>query len=138
VTARGDVPENALKADGTVVSPNGADSSDPEGFGNHVVIRHPDGRFSWILHMLAGSLLVKPGQHVNAGEPLGRVGFSGDALFPHVHYMATNSESYPSRGMPAYFVASLRSHELPPRTLRLDTGDIIRAQENHCPGSAMP
>jgi hypothetical protein len=30
------------------------------------------------------------------GRQLGRVGFSGDALFPHLHYNVTDGGGYPS------------------------------------------
>ncbi|MDB5432331.1 MAG: peptidase [Caulobacter sp.] len=53
--------------------------------GNGVVIVHPGGWETQYCHMRKGSVLVKPGQAVTTGQPLGMVGMSGDAEFPHVH-----------------------------------------------------
>lgn len=55
--------------------------------GNGVVIRHGGGVQTQYCHLARGSLLVKPGQVVKAGAPLGNVGMSGDAEFPHLHFI---------------------------------------------------
>jgi murein DD-endopeptidase MepM/ murein hydrolase activator NlpD len=52
--------------------------------GNGVVIDHGDGWETQYSHLLKGSTLVRPGQTVEAGTPLGRIGMSGQAEFPHV------------------------------------------------------
>jgi murein DD-endopeptidase MepM/ murein hydrolase activator NlpD len=57
-----------------------------EDLGNFVIIDHGDGESSVMPHMLAGSVAVKQGDRVRHGQQVGRVGFSGDAIFPHVHY----------------------------------------------------
>ena len=54
--------------------------------GNGVVIRHGGGVETQYCHLARNSLLVKPGQAVKAGTPLGNVGMSGDAEFPHLHF----------------------------------------------------
>jgi murein DD-endopeptidase MepM/ murein hydrolase activator NlpD len=53
--------------------------------GNGVLLVHADGWETQYCHMARGSVRVKPGQAVAAGEPLGLVGESGDAAFPHLH-----------------------------------------------------
>jgi hypothetical protein len=53
--------------------------------GNGVVIAHADGWQTQYCHLALGSLRVKSGDHVRAGQPLGRVGLSGNTEFPHVH-----------------------------------------------------
>jgi murein DD-endopeptidase MepM/ murein hydrolase activator NlpD len=53
--------------------------------GNGVVIDHDGGWQSQLCHMRAGSLRVRVGDHVGAGQPLGLVGLSGHTVFPHVH-----------------------------------------------------
>jgi hypothetical protein len=55
------------------------------GCGNAVVLDHGDGWTSVYCHMAKGSVRVKVGQAVAAGEPLGQVGVSGDTQFPHLH-----------------------------------------------------
>jgi hypothetical protein len=53
--------------------------------GNGLVIAHADGFETQYCHMAKGSLVVKAGDHVTSGQPLGRVGLSGDTEFPHLH-----------------------------------------------------
>ncbi|WP_340316724.1 M23 family metallopeptidase [Rhizorhabdus argentea] len=55
--------------------------------GNGVVIDHGSGIQTQYCHMLRSSLVVKPGQAVKVGTPLGKVGMSGDAEFPHLHFI---------------------------------------------------
>ena len=53
--------------------------------GNGVRISHPDGWFSQYCHLLKGSIAVKKGEAVAAGQRLGLVGLSGATTFPHLH-----------------------------------------------------
>jgi murein DD-endopeptidase MepM/ murein hydrolase activator NlpD len=54
--------------------------------GNAVLITHAGGWTSAYCHLRRGSVRVKPGQAVTTGEPLGLVGESGEAAFPHLHF----------------------------------------------------
>jgi hypothetical protein len=53
--------------------------------GNGVIIDHGGGWETQYCHMARGSLVVKVGQAVTAGTPLGHVGLSGATEFPHLH-----------------------------------------------------
>lgn len=53
--------------------------------GNGVVIDHGNGWETQYCHMMSGSVHVRPGQRVAAGDHLGYVGMSGKAEFPHLH-----------------------------------------------------
>lgn len=53
--------------------------------GNGVVVGHGDGWETQYCHMARGSITVRPGQAVEAGTPIGRVGLSGETEFPHLH-----------------------------------------------------
>lgn len=53
--------------------------------GNGVLLRHADGWETQYCHLRQGSVLVARGDTVEAGQPLGLVGMSGEANFPHVH-----------------------------------------------------
>lgn len=53
--------------------------------GNGLVIDHGGGWETQYCHMARGSLAVRPGDRVAAGQALGRVGLSGNTEFPHVH-----------------------------------------------------
>ncbi len=53
--------------------------------GNGVVVEHGGGWETQYCHMRKGSIAVRPGQEVAAGEKLGLVGLSGLTEFPHAH-----------------------------------------------------
>lgn len=54
------------------------------GYGNNVVIQHPDGRMTRYAHN--SKLLVHVGQHVEQGEPIALSGNTGRSTGPHVHF----------------------------------------------------
>lgn len=54
--------------------------------GNGVVVDHGDGWETQYSHLRKGSVLVRRGQTVEAGTPLGLIGMSGAAEFPHVDF----------------------------------------------------
>ena len=54
--------------------------------GNGVVVEHGNGWETQYCHMAKGSLSVKPGDTVKAGDRLGRIGLSGMTEFPHLHF----------------------------------------------------
>jgi hypothetical protein len=53
--------------------------------GNGVRIIHPGGWDTQYCHMLKGSITVKKGDAVSAGQALGLVGLSGATSYPHLH-----------------------------------------------------
>ncbi|MCR5877531.1 M23 family metallopeptidase [Phenylobacterium sp. J367] len=53
--------------------------------GNGVAIDHGGGWVTQSCHMALGSVRVRPGETVQAGQPIGHVGLSGATEFPHVH-----------------------------------------------------
>ncbi|WP_272472870.1 peptidoglycan DD-metalloendopeptidase family protein [Baekduia alba] len=57
---------------------------DPGGYGNLVVLAHRFGVTSWYAHLSA--LAVRPGACVAAGTVVGRVGATGRATGPHLHF----------------------------------------------------
>jgi murein DD-endopeptidase MepM/ murein hydrolase activator NlpD len=57
---------------------------DAGGYGNLVVIAHRLGMTSWYAHL--SSIAVRRGQCLVAGNLVGRVGASGRALGPHLHF----------------------------------------------------
>jgi murein DD-endopeptidase MepM/ murein hydrolase activator NlpD len=54
------------------------------GYGKLMVIRHPNGYKTYYGH--CSRLLVKKGAHVKQGQTIARVGRTGQATGPHVHY----------------------------------------------------
>jgi murein DD-endopeptidase MepM/ murein hydrolase activator NlpD len=57
---------------------------DSGGYGNLVVIEHPSGVRSWYSHL--SSIAVDRGDSVVAGTRIGRVGATGVATGPHLHF----------------------------------------------------
>lgn len=55
--------------------------------GNHVIVRCRD-LDVLLAHMQRGSVTVRPGATVRTGQPLGRVGNSGNTTEPHLHVHA--------------------------------------------------
>lgn len=132
-----DVEENTFDAQtGEAQVPVSMNARDPEGFGNYVELRHADGRVSWLLHMQPHSIRVHVGERVAAGDWLGKVGFSGDSLFPHLHYNVTSGEAYPSQGVPSAFGGYVRvmgSRQIAVCTGQVDSGDLLLSAEGICP-----
>ncbi|WP_210417307.1 M23 family metallopeptidase [Cellulomonas sp. Y8] len=74
--------------------------------GNHVVVARADGACVAVAHLRAGSVRVRVGQAVAAGEPIGTCGCSGNATEPHVHLQAMDGpDPARARGLPLAFEA---------------------------------
>lgn len=79
-------------ADGEVVQAEGGFDDLPAGQigkgdqANAVTIRHGDDEYTLYAHLKKGSVSVKPGDRVTAGQPIGRVGNSGASGSPHLHF----------------------------------------------------
>ncbi|HZS96922.1 MAG TPA: M23 family metallopeptidase [Terriglobales bacterium] len=54
--------------------------------GNCVIIDHGSSEYSVMMHMQPGSVTVNVGDRVATGQVIGRLGNSGDAFGPHLHY----------------------------------------------------
>jgi murein DD-endopeptidase MepM/ murein hydrolase activator NlpD len=72
--------------------------------GNQVVLRLRDGRFATYAHLKTGSVRVRRGQRVRAGQVLGRVGNSGESGGAHLHFQLTDGrDPIASDGVPYTF-----------------------------------
>lgn len=72
--------------------------------GNTVVIALGNGQFASYAHLQSGSVQVRTGDRVRRGQWLGRVGNSGDAREPHLHFQVTsNPDILASEGAPYVF-----------------------------------
>lgn len=58
-------------------------------WGNHVVILHEDGKVSLYAHQ--SQMLVKVGDIVQTGQPIGKIGSTGDSTGPHLHLEISQS-----------------------------------------------
>lgn len=54
--------------------------------GNHIVLDLGDGTYAMYAHLRQGSLRVRAGERVRAGQPLAECGNSGNSTEPHVHF----------------------------------------------------
>ncbi|MFF4453453.1 peptidoglycan DD-metalloendopeptidase family protein [Streptomyces goshikiensis] len=84
---------------GTVISAGWAGS-----YGNEVVIRHADGKYSQYGHL--SQLSVSVGQSVTPGQTIGLSGSTGNSTGPHLHFEIRTGPSYGSDIDP---IAYLRS-----------------------------
>jgi murein DD-endopeptidase MepM/ murein hydrolase activator NlpD len=72
--------------------------------GNHLVIDHGNGEYSLLAHFRRGTVTVHTGDHVKAGQLLGKCGNSGNSSEPHLHYHLQNTPKFGgSEGLPAQF-----------------------------------
>lgn len=55
-------------------------------YGNVVYVKHMNGYETVYAHMQNGSLQVRRGQRVSAGDRLGRAGSTGNSTGPHLHF----------------------------------------------------
>jgi murein DD-endopeptidase MepM/ murein hydrolase activator NlpD len=54
--------------------------------GNHVVLDLGNGTYALYAHLQHGSLTIREGDRVTAGQPLARCGNSGNSTEPHLHF----------------------------------------------------
>lgn len=73
--------------------------------GNHLVIEDRVSQmYVALVHLQAGSMLVKVGDRVSAGRPIARCGNSGNSTQPHLHLQAMDSPDLSvARGVPITF-----------------------------------
>jgi hypothetical protein len=81
--ARNDVPDNPRPGTITYMAEH-----DPimAFLGNSVIIAHGNAEYSVMMHMQRGSVTVRVGDRVTAGQVVGKLGNSGDTFGPHLHY----------------------------------------------------
>lgn len=62
---------------------------DPEGYGDYVYIRHPNGTYTLYGHL--DSINVREGQSVSQGQQIGTLGNTGGSTGPHLHFEVSNA-----------------------------------------------
>jgi hypothetical protein len=86
VAIRDDVQDISIRAPG-------APSVAGRECGNRVAVGLGGGWITDYCHLAKGSLKVKVGETVAVGQPLARVGLSGDTEFPHLHFSVRRGAS---------------------------------------------
>lgn len=97
-------------------------------FGNYIVIDHGNGEFSLYAHLKQNSLTVKTGQRVRQGQVIAKLGASGSANFPHLHYELQSGPNSNAEGLPSYFrnfERILGSRRISVKSGTVSSGDII-------------
>jgi murein DD-endopeptidase MepM/ murein hydrolase activator NlpD len=81
--------------------------------------------------MKPGSVQVEKGDLVKQGQLIGQIGFSGDTLLPHLHYMLMDdADVRTSQGLPSYFddfKRILGSKAVEVKHGQIDSGDIVES-----------
>jgi murein DD-endopeptidase MepM/ murein hydrolase activator NlpD len=73
--------------------------------GNYIIIAGQQG-FAFLAHATTGSICVAEGQQVRAGEPVARVGDTGNSTAPHLHYhLMDGPDLWTAKGLPSCFTA---------------------------------
>jgi len=55
-------------------------------YGNMILINHGGGVKTRYAHLMSGSISVRQGESVGLGQPIGRVGATGNSTGPHLHF----------------------------------------------------
>ena len=91
--------------------------------GNHVILDHGNGEFSFLAHLRRGSVQVEVGDEVDTGDVLGECGNSGNSSEPHLHYHLQNTgKPFKGQGLPAQFEGYLANGE------QVSRGEPVRGQ----------
>jgi hypothetical protein len=106
---------------GTVKIPNAM-------YGNYVVLAHSDGSFSMYGHLQQGSTPQRVGAQVAAHAVLGKIGASGSALFPHLHFQRMDGPTDRSEGIPTRFGGVARPDGKSVAGGFVDSGDVLTAR----------
>lgn len=73
--------------------------------GNYIIIEGFEG-FAFLAHATTGSIQVKEGERVHAGQIVARVGNTGNSTAPHLHYHLMDSpDLWTAKGLPSCFIA---------------------------------
>jgi len=120
VAMRSDQPDDRQFDVATVKQPNAM-------YGNYVVLAHPDGSYSMYGHLQQGSIPLAVGASVKAGTRIGRIGASGSALFPHLHFQRMDGPNDRSEGVPTHFLGLTRPGGQAVANGFVDSGDLVIA-----------
>ena len=123
-------PANGVVAGaGDEVPDNLPGSMNPKNpLGNYVIVDHGSSEFSFFAHFKHGSVHVRSGDAVKAGDLLGRCGNSGNSSEPHLHYHLQNTAApFAGDGLPLFFVDYVVDGKLVKRGEPL-AGQTVRSQ----------
>ena len=134
VTAKDGLPDNVPRHNGEFTP--ALEMTPDTVFGNHIVLDLGGQQFATYCHLQPGSMRVNVGDHVRRGQVLAKIGDSGDAREPHVHFQVqTSADPLAGEGVPYlidhYRVKSAddvwhtRTRELPLGGMLIDFGQPV-------------
>jgi len=65
-----------------------------EPLGNHVIMEHENNEYSVIAHLQEGTVEVREGDQLSAGDLLGLAGNSGSSSEPHIHFHVADNAKW--------------------------------------------
>ncbi len=69
--------------------------------GNYVLLEISKSEYALLAHLVKGSILMKPGESVEIGQVIGKLGHSGNSTMPHLHMQFMNSHDFnTAQGIP--------------------------------------
>jgi len=96
VEVRDGIPENVPNS-GKIAEPITYDTL----AGNHIIEQLNDDHYAAYAHLRPGTLKVKVGDTVHAGDVLAHLGNTGNSSEPHLHFQVCDAPSFPaSEGLP--------------------------------------
>jgi murein DD-endopeptidase MepM/ murein hydrolase activator NlpD len=101
--------------------------------GNHVIIDHGNGFYSFYAHLQPGSVTVEVGDKVQTGDQLGLLGNTGNTSGPHLHFhIMSGPSALGSDGVPYV----LDSFELAGRATEAELDAALIEGKKHFPSRA--
>ena len=98
-------------------------------YGNYVLIKHAENKYSVLAHLKNGSIAVSEGEEVSRGQEIGRCGHSGNSTEPHLHFQVQDhSFPYIEASLPVQFVGETK----------LPDSDEVGATWVHCGQTLAP
>ncbi|MGH7118722.1 MAG: M23 family metallopeptidase [Acetobacteraceae bacterium] len=75
--------------------------------GNNIILKIAPNVFAWYAHLREGSITVKVGERVKAGQLIGKLGNSGPSEAPHLHFgLLDKPDPVAGRSLPFVFASS--------------------------------
>jgi len=109
ITAEDNAPDrmdlNILRdlVKGLILAPRNGKNDIGYFLGNYVILKSGDGVLALLAHLRQGSVTVKKGMKVTAGELIAKVGNSGNTIQPHLHFQVMEENDL-SQAIPIPFV----------------------------------
>ncbi len=92
----------------------------PNAGGNHVILDLGGGAWAMYGHLKTGSVRVKAGDRVKAGQVLAQIGNNGNSDMPHLHFQLMDSRHFAlAQGLPFVFERYQRVGRLDPKSERI-------------------